>query len=101
MAEKKLTNKLSKHTRILMLFKEKRRVTQRELNRISYRYGSIIHELRKEGHTIVTVPIDRATGEFEYQYKRAARNNRDGMNYEDVPNTPKSNFLTSRLKKLL
>lgn len=102
MKEQKLTKALSKHARILMLFKEKRRVTQRELNRISYRYGSVIHDLRKEGHEIVTVPIDYTTGHFEYQYKRgiSRKNKRDGMVYEELKDTPKSNFFTSRFKKV-
>lgn len=70
---KKQKSYMSKEARILRLFKEQKRLTQRELNRISYRYGSIIHTLRKEGHNIVTVPVDYRTGQFEYVYKGKKR----------------------------
>ena len=69
----KVKSNMSKEARILMLFKEKKRLTQRELNRISYRYGGYIYLLRKEGHNIQTVTINRSEGHFEYVYKRPNR----------------------------
>ena len=41
-------------------------VDMAELNAISYRYGSVIHNLRKRGHVILTIPINRHTGHFKY-----------------------------------
>jgi hypothetical protein len=58
----------SKHMRILNLFKEKKTVKNSELNKIAFRYGAIIHDLRNEGHVIVTNQIN-ADGLFEYTYK--------------------------------
>lgn len=93
-----MKNQLSKHARILKLFKEQRRLTQKDLNRISMRYGAIIHELRKEGNEIVTIPINHQTGHFEYQYKRGPAKQEDmAMEYE-VLDEPKSNFFTRRMK---
>lgn len=49
------TTKESQTARILRLLKEKGELTNRELNRICYRYAARIHELRNEGHNIVSV----------------------------------------------
>ena len=34
-------------------------VSNAALNHITFRYGAVIHELRKDGHTIVTGPTDK------------------------------------------
>lgn len=60
-------NKLSQTARILNLLKVNGRATNRELNRICYRYGARIFELRREGHDIVTNRIKG--GLFEFVYK--------------------------------
>lgn len=49
---------LSKIGRILRYLKLNGEATNRELNRISFRYGSCIHELRKEGWIIRTHQLD-------------------------------------------
>jgi hypothetical protein len=45
---------MSKIARILRYLKDRGEATNRELNRISFRYGAHIHELRKEGWKIKT-----------------------------------------------
>lgn len=45
-------------------------VDMQDLNAISYRYGAIIHRLRRLGHKIETVPVDRKTGHFKYRWIR-------------------------------
>lgn len=57
----------SKTERVLKRLQKKKRVTNRELNKICFRYGSSIHELRKEGHNIKTVRINN-DGLYEYIY---------------------------------
>lgn len=57
----------SKTARVLKKLQKKKRVTNRELNKICFRYGSSIHELRKEGHIIKTVRINN-DGLYEYIY---------------------------------
>lgn len=34
-------------------------VSNVELNHITFRYGAVIHELRKDGHDIMTGPTDK------------------------------------------
>lgn len=90
---------MSKTARILRLFQQKGRLTQQELNRISYRYGGIIHELRKEGHNIVTVPV-KPPSHYDYQYKPDEPEVLESynMHYEDLP---KTNLVTRFMKKIL
>jgi len=91
----------SKTSRILILLKDKRRVTQQELTRVALRYGSIIHELKKEGHLIDAICIDRTRGQWEYVYHAPvkSKNNRDGMSYESMEDEPKkSRWLLRRTK---
>ena len=57
---------LSQTARILNLLKTKKRVTNRELNRICFRYGARIYELRNEGHDIRTERVKDGLYEFVY-----------------------------------
>lgn len=47
--------KESQTSKILKLLKEKGNATNIELNKICYRYGARIHELRQEGYNIISV----------------------------------------------
>jgi hypothetical protein len=53
--------------RILRMLKNQNRVTNRELNKICFRYSARIKELRDEGHLIVSSHIK--DGLWEYSYK--------------------------------
>jgi hypothetical protein len=53
--------------RILKLLKAKGSVTNIELNRVCFRYGARLLELRREGHDILTV--QEARGKFRYFYR--------------------------------
>lgn len=44
-------------------------VDMSELNDISYRYGAIIHRLRKDGHKIDTQAINSASGHYKYVWR--------------------------------
>ena len=61
-------DKTTKTARVLKLLQSKPAVTNRELNNICFRYGSIIHDLRKEGHVIKTNCLNNKTGLYEYKY---------------------------------
>lgn len=90
---------MSKRARIMRAFKEHKRLSNYELNKISQRFGSVIHDLRKEGWNIVTVDVDRSRGHYEYVYKRPYDNKRDGMQYEELPMS-KSNFFENAMRRL-
>lgn len=60
-------DKQSQSSKILKLFKEKGTVTNHELNRICFRYGARIHELRNDGYIIVTSKLKE--GLFSFTYK--------------------------------
>lgn len=49
------------------MLKSEGTVTNRDLNKICFRYGARIHELRKEGHKIVTSRVKE--GLFSFTYK--------------------------------
>lgn len=53
--------------RILKLLKAKGSATNIELNRICFRYGARLLELRREGHDILTIQESR--GKFRYFYR--------------------------------
>ena len=57
---------ISKTAKVLRLLKEKRVVTNKELNTIAFRYGARIHELRREGHIIVSNNL--GDGLWSYHY---------------------------------
>ena len=61
-------DKTTKTARVLKLLQSKPAVTNHELNRICFRYGSIIYDLRKEGHVIKTNCLNNKTGLYEYKY---------------------------------
>ncbi len=65
-----MTAGMTQTARILRLLKSKRSVTNRELNRICFRYGARIHELRQEGHKIVSVHVKDGLWRFVYKGKR-------------------------------
>ena len=52
---------LTKARRVELALRDKgmRGVSNVELNHITYRYSSVIHELRKAGHEIITGPTDQ------------------------------------------
>lgn len=57
---------ISNTAKVLRLLKEKRAVRNTELNKICFRYGARIHELRHEGHIIVSV--SEGSGLWTYHY---------------------------------
>jgi len=59
-------NKESQTAKILKLFKANGKATNKELNRICFRYAARIHDLRKEGHIIKTNHIKDGLWEFVY-----------------------------------
>ena len=52
--------------RILHLLKNKKVVTNTELNRICFRYGARIFELRREGYIIKSNHVKDGQWEFSY-----------------------------------
>lgn len=64
--KRKEVKDLSQTARILRLLKAQKRATNRELNRICFRYGARIFELRREGHIIVSTQIKQGLWEFVY-----------------------------------
>jgi hypothetical protein len=59
-----LLKKASRTQRIIDLMQRKQGAGNDELNKIAYRYGAIIHRLRKDGHQIDTIQIKK--GYFKY-----------------------------------
>jgi hypothetical protein len=62
-----MRKKISHSARILRLLKEQGSATNAELNRICFRYCARLHELRGEGHIIITNRIK--AGLFIFVYK--------------------------------
>lgn len=62
-----LGDRLTKAKRVENLLKSKGYVSNVELNHITFRYGAVIHELRKAGHEIITGPTDKY-GLVKYMY---------------------------------
>lgn len=62
-----MSDRVTKAAKVLKKLQKEKDVYNSELNRISFRYGSIIHELRKEGHVIKTVRINN-DGLYLYKY---------------------------------
>lgn len=56
----------SQTARILRMFKERGELTNRELNLVCYRYGARIHELRREGHKIISLHEKDSLWRFIY-----------------------------------
>lgn len=56
--------------KILRLLKDERIVTNVQLNKIAYRYGARLHELRREGHIIVTNHIRDGLWQYHYLGER-------------------------------
>ena len=56
--------------RILKLLKRKGSVTNVELNKVCFRYAARLHELRREGHDILT--IYEKPGVYRYFYRGQA-----------------------------
>lgn len=96
---------MSKRARIMRAFKEKKRLSNYELNKISQRFGSVIHDLRKEGWSITTVAVDVQKGHYEYVYKRPYTKRDDSvlgshkLEYE-VDEPKRSNFFETAMRKL-
>lgn len=62
------TTKESQTAKILRLLKANGYLTNRELNRICFRYSARIFELRKEGHQIVPIHEEGSKWRFIYKY---------------------------------
>lgn len=57
----------TKTKKILTLLKEKRTVTNFELNNICYRYAARIYELRADGYRIVSVHVKDGLWKFVFK----------------------------------
>lgn len=57
-------------SRILKLLQKQGYATNAQLNLICFRYGARLHELRKEGHVIVTQHIHDGLFRFVYRGER-------------------------------
>lgn len=68
-----MITKESQTTKILRLLKTQGTVSNLELNRICYRYGARIHELRNDGYLIVTKRL--SNGLFMFVYKGHVEDN--------------------------
>lgn len=64
------SNKDSQAARILKLLKSKGQATNRELNRIAFRYSARVADLRREGHNIVSVREKDGLWRFVYKGHR-------------------------------
>ena len=65
----KFNPKESQTTRILRLLRSKPSVTNRELNRICFRYSARLKDLRDEGHIIVSNHVKDGLWEFTWKGK--------------------------------
>lgn len=63
---------LTRKAKVLETLRREKKVTNSQLVRIGggYRYGGRIHELRQEGHVIVTNIIGNGRVEYTYRGKR-------------------------------
>jgi len=59
-------NKDTQRAKIIKLLKTNGKATNTELNRICFRYGARIYDLRKEGHIIKSKHIKDSLWEFIY-----------------------------------
>ncbi|MDQ0825375.1 hypothetical protein QFZ60_001548 [Arthrobacter sp. B2I5] len=59
--------KLSHTARILKVLKTEGQATNHQLNKICFRYGARIHELRAEGHDILSVKEKDGLWRFVYK----------------------------------
>ncbi len=59
--------------KILRLLKKHGELTNYELNRICFRYGARLQELRREGHIIVSVHDKDSRWRFIYKGQREAQ----------------------------
>lgn len=62
-----IPTKTSQTSRILQLLKQKKVVSNRDLNRICFRYGARLHELRNDGYLIVTQRTKGSSYNFIYK----------------------------------
>lgn len=61
---------ISKTAKILRLLKDKRVATNKELNLLAFRYSARIHELRREGHIIVSEHVGDGLWLYHYEGER-------------------------------
>ena len=61
------SNSGSQRRKILFALQDNGSMTGAELNKICFRYGARIHELRKLGHTIKAKQIKRGLWEYTYE----------------------------------
>lgn len=84
----------SKYMRVLNKLKADGRVSNWDLNKIAFRYGSIIFDLRKAGHNILTVCVDNQTGHYDYVWK--GKDSVETTVYAPLPEEPKSRWFSKR-----
>jgi hypothetical protein len=65
-----VSEKLSQTARILKLLKAEGQATNGQLNKICFRYGARLHELRVEGHDILSVKEKGGLWRFVYKGRR-------------------------------
>jgi hypothetical protein len=65
-----MSEKLSQTARILNLLKANGEATNGQLNKICFRYGARIHDLRAEGHDILSVREKDGLWRFVYRGHR-------------------------------
>jgi hypothetical protein len=51
--------RVSRTQKVIDLMKRKEGASNGELNKIMFRYGAVIHRLRKDGHKIETIQIKK------------------------------------------
>jgi len=66
---------MSKREKLLALLSDGKRHSNDELAHISFRFGALIHNLRKEGYCIETIRTDG--NEFSYQLISAKKEGRE------------------------
>lgn len=64
---------ISQTAKILRLLKEKGVIRNTDLNKICFRYSARIHELRREGHIIVSTPLGFGLWSYHYMGERKER----------------------------
>lgn len=95
-------DKMTKMAKILKLLKTNKRVTNHELNKICFRYGGRIHDLRREGHIIKTNRLNN-DGLFEYSYHGLSDEAKLDNHLKEVSKNPEKydKGLESKIKQWL
>ncbi len=75
---------MSKTGRVLRYLKSQGSATNRELNRICFRYGARIYELRREGHIIRTSNLGSGLFSFHYMGHKDDDEEQPERDWDDV-----------------